>query len=59
MWSWPAPSSDNRHMEIDQAQIEEIESALQKLEQLDPADLPEPAAELAELLGRLLDQLDQ
>lgn len=46
-------------MEIDQAQIEEIESALQKLEQLDPADLPEPAAELAELLGRLLDQLDQ
>lgn len=46
-------------MEIDEAQIEEIEAALEKLEQLDPADLPEPAAELADLLGRLLEQLEE
>lgn len=46
-------------MEIDEAQIEEIEAALEKLEQMDPADLPEPAAELADLLGRLLEQLEE
>ena len=39
-------------MEIDEAQIEE-------LEQMDPAELPEPAAELAELLGRLLEELEE
>lgn len=46
-------------MEIDQTQIEAIEAALQKLEQMDPSELPEPAAELADILGRLLDQLEQ
>lgn len=46
-------------MEIDEAQIEEIEAALEKLEQMDPAELPEPAAELAELLGRLLEDLEE
>jgi hypothetical protein len=46
-------------MEIDEAQIAEIEAALEKLEQMDPADLPEPAAELADLLGRLLEQLEE
>lgn len=46
-------------MEIDQSQIEELEAALEKLEQLDPADLPGPAAELADLLGRLLEDLDE
>lgn len=46
-------------MEIDEAQIEEIEAALEKLEQMDPADLPEPAAELADLLGRLLEKLEE
>lgn len=46
-------------MEIDEAQIEEIEAALEKLEKIDPADLPEPAAELADLLGRLLEQLEE
>lgn len=46
-------------MELDQAQIDELEAALDKLEQMDPAELPEPAAELAELLGRLLEQLDE
>lgn len=46
-------------MEIDQAQIEELEAALARLEQVDPADMPQPAAELADLLGRLLEQLEQ
>ncbi len=45
-------------MEIDQDQIEAIEAALEKLEQMDPSELPEPAAELADLLGRLLEQLE-
>lgn len=46
-------------MEIDEARIQEIEAALEKLEQMDPADLPEPAAELADLLGRLLEELEE
>lgn len=46
-------------MELDQSQIEEIEAALDKLDALDPAELPEPAAELAAILGRLLDSLEQ
>lgn len=46
-------------MEIDDAQLQEIEAALEKLEKMDPAELPEPAAELADLLGRLLEQLDR
>ena len=59
MWCWRPTTSDNRGMELDQAQIDELEAALDKLEQMDPAELPEPAAELAELLGRLLEQLDE
>ena len=46
-------------MELDEAQIEEIEAALETLEQMDPAELPEPAAELAELLGRILEDLEE
>lgn len=46
-------------MEIDETDIAAIEAALEKLEQLDPADLPEPAAELADILGRLLEQLEE
>ena len=46
-------------MEIDDARIEEIEEALKKLQQMDPADLPEPATELAELLGRMLEELEE
>lgn len=45
-------------MELSQSQIEQIESALQRLEEVDPADLPEPAAELADLLSRLLDGME-
>ncbi len=46
-------------MNLSPEQIEEINEALHKLESLDPADLPEPAAELVELLSRLLDETDQ
>lgn len=46
-------------MEIDESQIQAIESALAKLEEMDPSELPEPAAELAEILGSLLEQLEQ
>lgn len=45
-------------MELSQSQVDEIERALQRLEELDPADLPEPAAELADLLSRLLDGME-
>jgi hypothetical protein len=46
-------------MEIDQTKVEELEQALEKLEQLDPAELPEPATELANLLGQILEDLEQ
>ena len=46
-------------MELSESQIEELESALAQLETLDPADLPEPAANLANLLGRILEELDE
>jgi hypothetical protein len=45
-------------MDLTDAQIKELENALSQLEQLDPASLPEPAAELANLLGRILDELE-
>jgi hypothetical protein len=45
-------------MDLSQSQVEEIEQALQRLEEVDPADLPEPAAELADLLSRLLDGME-
>ena len=47
---------DNPRMEITQEQVEKLEAALARLEELDPADLPEPAAELANLLGSLLEE---
>jgi len=45
-------------MELSQSQVEEIEAALARLEEVDPADLPEPAADLADLLSRLLDGME-
>lgn len=36
----------------------EIEAKLREIAELDGADLPQPAAELAELLGRILDQVE-
>ncbi|MEA1903171.1 MAG: hypothetical protein U9N56_06565 [Actinomycetota bacterium] len=45
-------------MDLTEAQIAELEQALRQLEELDPADLPEPAADLAATLNRILDGLD-
>lgn len=42
-------------MDLTPEQIEKLEYALARLEELDPADLPEPAAELANLLGSILE----
>lgn len=42
-------------MEVTPEEREDLEAALAELERLDPADLPGPAARLADLLGRLLD----
>lgn len=42
-------------MDITEEQIEKLEAALTRLEELDPADVPEPAAELAALLGSILE----
>lgn len=45
-------------MEISEEQMDELEAALGRLETVDPASLPEPAAELAEVLGRILDSME-
>lgn len=69
MWSPTSPqlliSSSRPHnrdnpgdMDLTPNQIEELEAALEKLAALDPALLPEPVTELADLLSRLLDQLE-
>ena len=42
-------------MEVTPSEREELERALAELAGLDPADLPEPASRLADLLARLLD----
>ena len=46
-------------MDLSESQIEELETALEQLEAVDPAILPEPAAQLAELLNKILDDLEQ
>lgn len=43
-------------MDITQEQIDKLEAALARLEELDPAEVPEPAAELADLLGSILEE---
>lgn len=43
-------------MDLSPQQIEEIEKALEKLETLDPAELPQPAADLVALLSEILDE---
>lgn len=45
-------------MDLTEGQIEKLEVALAKLESLDPADLPEPAAELAAILNSILEGAD-
>ncbi len=42
-------------MNLSQDQIDQIEALLDRLTEVDPAELPEPAAELANLLGSILE----
>lgn len=46
---------DNDAMEVTPDERQALAEALMALESVDPADLPEPAAHLAELLSDLLD----
>ena len=48
--------SDNRLMDLTQDQIDQLEAVLARLAEIDPAELPEPAAELASLLGSILEE---
>jgi hypothetical protein len=45
-------------MDLSPELVEELELALQRLETIDPADLPEPAADLVDLLSRILEETD-
>jgi hypothetical protein len=45
-------------MNISDEAMAEIEAKLREIAELDAADLPQPAAELAELLGNILDEID-
>lgn len=45
-------------MDLTEEQIAELETALERLQSLDPADLPEPAADLAATLNRILEGLE-
>jgi hypothetical protein len=45
-------------MDIPDETISRIELKLKEIAELDPADLPDPAAELAKMLNEILDQLD-
>jgi hypothetical protein len=46
-------------MDLSAEQITEINQAIEKLETLDPADIPEPAAELVTLLNSILEETDE
>ncbi len=46
-------------MEFNPEIIEQIEVELDKLETLDPADLPEPASRLVDLLSSLLNDSEE
>jgi hypothetical protein len=46
-------------MDLTPEQIEQLEAALARLEELDPSQLPEPAADLANLLSSILEESEQ
>jgi len=46
-------------MDLSPEEIDQISEALSKLESLDAAELPEPAAELVALLSRLLEETEE
>jgi hypothetical protein len=43
-------------MDLTQDQIEQLEAVLARLAEVDPAELPEPASELANLLSSILEE---
>jgi hypothetical protein len=43
-------------MDLTQDQIEQLEAVLARLAEVDPAELPEPAGELANLLSSILEE---
>jgi hypothetical protein len=45
-------------MDLTPERIEELELLMQRLEALDPADLPEPAADMVALLSEILEETD-
>ena len=45
-------------MDIPDETVDRIEEKLKEIADLDPAELPEPAAELAALLNDLLEEMD-
>jgi hypothetical protein len=49
---------NNRTMNLSDEAVAQIEAKLREIAELDAADLPQPAAELAELLGTILDEVD-
>jgi len=46
-------------MDLTPEQVTEINQALEKLETLDPADIPGPAADLVELLNSILEETEE
>jgi hypothetical protein len=46
-------------MDLTPEQVTKINQALEKLETLDPADIPEPAADLVELLSSILEETEE
>lgn len=46
-------------MDVTSEERRDLEDALAELETLDPADLPGPAARLADLLSRMLDAAEE
>lgn len=46
-------------MDLSPQQIEAIEEKLNQLSDLDPAELPAPAAELASMLGDILEESEE
>ncbi len=55
IWCWHGKMSDNPIMDIPDETISLIEKKLEEIARLDPAELPDPAAELAELLNSILE----
>lgn len=45
-------------MNISDESLAEIEEKLREMAELDPADIPDPAAELAQMLSDLLDDAE-